>query len=74
MPRALSVRVRYLDEDLKPHDEEFTGYKAWVIQHEFDHTQGRVFVDRVAPLRRNLLKGKLLNLAKGKFRCDYKTR
>lgn len=74
VPRALSVRVRYLDEDLKPHDEEFTGYKAWVIQHEFDHTQGRVFVDRVAPLRRNLLKGKLLNLAKGKFRCDYKTR
>ena len=74
MPRSLSIRVRYLDEELKPHDEEFTGYKAWVIQHEYDHIEGRVFVDRVAPLRRNLLKGKLLNLAKGKYRCSYKTR
>ena len=74
VPRSLSIRVRYLDEELKPHDEEFTGYKAWVIQHEYDHIEGRVFVDRVAPLRRNLLKGKLLNLAKGKYRCSYKTR
>ena len=74
MPRARAVRVRSLDAELKPHDEEFTGYKAWVIQHEYDHTEGRVFVDRVAPLRRNLLKGKLLNLAKGKYRCSYKTR
>ncbi len=74
VPRSLSIRVRYLDEELKPHDEEFTGYKAWVIQHEYDHTEGHVFVDRVAPLRRNLLKGKLLNLAKGKYRCSYKTR
>jgi len=72
--RSLAIRVRYLDEELSPHDEEFSGYQAWVIQHEFDHTQGRVFVDRVAPLRRNLLKGKLLNLAKGKYRCSYKTR
>ncbi|MCM1301276.1 MAG: peptide deformylase [Bacteroides cellulosilyticus] len=74
VPRALSIRMRYLDRDLQPRDEEFTGYKAWVIQHEYDHIQGRVFVDRVAPLRRNLLKGKLLNLAKGKYKCAYKTR
>ena len=74
VPRSLSIRMRYLDEKLQPHDEEFTGLKAWVIQHEYDHIEGRVFVDRVAPLRRNLLKGKLLNLAKGKYRCGYKTR
>ena len=66
--------MRYLDKKMQPHDEEFTGLKAWVIQHEYDHIEGRVFVDRVAPLRRNLLKGKLLNLAKGKYRCGYKTR
>ena len=72
--RSLSIRMRYLDLDFKPHDEEFTGLKAWVIQHEYDHLEGIVFTDRVAPIRRNLLKGKLQNLAKGKYRCSYKTR
>jgi len=72
--RSLAIRMRYLDEDFVAHDEEFTGLKAWVIQHEYDHIEGRVFVDRLSPLRRQLLKGKLLALAKGKFRCSYKTR
>ena len=72
--RSVSVRMRYLDENFQPHDEEFTGYKAWVVQHEYDHLEGIVFIDRVAPLRRSLLKGKLLNLAKGKYRCTYKTK
>lgn len=72
--RSLSIRMRYLDQELKPHDEEFTGLKAWVIQHEYDHIEGTVFTDRISPLRRNLIKGKLLNLAKGKYRCSYKTR
>ncbi len=72
--RSLSIRMRYLDEELRPHDEEFTGLQAWVIQHEYDHIEGIVFTDRVSPLRRSLIKGKLLNLAKGKYSCTYKTR
>ncbi len=72
--RSLSIRMRYLDADFQPHDEEFTGLKAWVIQHEYDHIEGIVFTDRVSPLRRNLIKGKLLNLAKGKYSCGYKTK
>lgn len=72
--RSLRIRMRYLDEDFQPHDEEFTGLKAWVIQHEYDHIEGIVFTDRVSPLRRNLIKGKLLNLAKGKYKCAYKTK
>lgn len=72
--RSLSIRMRYLDEEFKPHDEEFVGLKAWVIQHEYDHVEGVVFTDRVSPLRRNLIKGKLLNLAKGKYSCSYKTK
>lgn len=72
--RSLGIRMRYLDENMQPHDEEFTGLKAWVIQHEYDHIEGTVFTDRISPLRRNLLKGKLLNLAKGKYRCAYKTK
>lgn len=74
VPRSLSIRMRYMDTDFVEHDEEFTGLKAWVIQHEYDHIEGVVFTDRIAPLRRQLLKGKLLNLAKGKYRCGYKTR
>ena len=73
VPRSLAIRMRYLDENFVEHDEEFHGLKAWVIQHEYDHIEGVVFTDRISPLRRNLLKGKLLNLAKGKYRAAYKT-
>ena len=74
VPRSLAIRMRYMDEDFVEHDEEFHGLKAWVIQHEYDHIEGIVFTDRISPLRRNLLKGKLMNLAKGKYRCAYKTK
>ena len=72
--RPVTIRMRYLDENFVEHDEEFDGYPARVIQHEYDHIEGKVFTDHLAPLRRNLLKGKILNLAKGKYRCSYKTK
>lgn len=72
--RPVRIRMRYLDENFVEHDEEFDGLPARVIQHEYDHIEGVVFTDRIAPLRRQLLKGKLLNLAKGKYRCAYKTK
>ena len=56
------------------HTDEFTGYAARVIQHEYDHLEGKVFTDRLTPLRRNLLKGKMTKLANGKYRCAYKTK
>ena len=74
MARSLSLRMRYMDTDFVEHDEEFTGLKAWVIQHEYDHIEGKVFSDRLSPLRRNLLKSKLQRLAGGKYRCSYKTK
>lgn len=72
--RSLAIRMRYLDENFQPHDEEFVGLPAWVIQHEYDHVEGVVFTDRLSPLRRNLIKGKLMNLAKGRYKCSYKTK
>lgn len=72
--RPVTIRMRYLDEHFAPHDEEFTGLPARVIQHEYDHLEGTVFTDRLSPLRRNLLKGKLQKLAAGKYRAAYKTR
>lgn len=72
--RPVAIRMRYLDENFVEHDEEFDGLPARVIQHEYDHIEGQVFTDHLSPLRRNLLKNKLLNLAKGKYRCSYRTR
>ncbi len=72
--RPVAIRMRYLDEEFREHDEEFDGLRARVIQHEYDHLEGRVFTDRLSPLRRQLLKSKLLGMAKGKYRCHYKTK
>jgi peptide deformylase len=51
----------------------FDGYKARIIQHEYDHTEGILFTDKVSPLRRRLLKSKLATISKGKFEANYKT-
>lgn len=72
--RPTSIRMRYLDENFVEHDEEFGGHAARVIQHEYDHLEGKVFTDRLSPLRRSLLKSKLTGLAKGKYRASYKTK
>lgn len=72
--RPTRIHVKYLDEDLHEHDEWVEGYLARVMQHEFDHLEGTMFVDRVSPLRKNMIAGKLKNIIKGKFRCSYRTK
>ncbi len=72
--RPIAIRMRYVDEDFVEHDELFEGLPARVIQHEYDHIEGEVFTDHLSPLRKNLIKSKLINLTKGKFRCSYKTK
>ena len=72
--RPRSVRIQYLDRDLQPHDEWVDGFVARVIQHEFDHLEGRVFVDHISGLRKQMIKKKLLNMAKGNFSCSYKVK
>lgn len=70
--RPKRIRVQYLDEELKPHDEWVDGYLARVMQHEFDHLEGVVFADRLSPLRKQLVKSKLRAILQGRFRCGYK--
>lgn len=72
--RPKRIRVEWLDEQMQPHDEWVSGYLARVMQHEFDHLDGKVFVDRVSPLRKHLLKSKLRALLQGRFRCGYRTK
>lgn len=70
--REGSIRIKYLDENFQPHEDVFDGIPARVVQHEYDHLEGMLFTDRVSPLRRRLLNGKLLAISKGKFDVDYK--
>ena len=72
--RPVAIRMRYLDENFAPHDEEFTGRPARVIQHEYDHLEGKVFTDLLSPLRRTLLKSKLTGFTKGKYKASYRTK
>ena len=70
--RARRIKITYQDLDFNEHTEVFEDYKARVVQHEYDHLEGKVFTDRINPLRRQLLKGKLTNIVKGKAHADYK--
>ncbi len=72
--RPTRIRVSYLDEDFLPHDEWVGGYLARVMQHEFDHLDGKMFVDRLSMLRKQMVRGKLGNLLRGNFRCAYKVK
>ena len=70
--RSKRIHVTYLDEDMQPHDEWVEGYLARVMQHEFDHLEGKMFIDHISPLRKQLIKSKLRALLQGRFRCAYK--
>lgn len=72
--RPSRIHVQYLDENFVEHDEWVDGFLARVMQHEFDHLEGKVFVDRLSPLRRQMNKNRLSNMAKGKVECTYKTK
>ncbi len=70
--RFLSITIKYLNEDFKPVTETFTGLAAVVLQHEYDHTDGILFTDKVNLLRKKFLKRKLALIAKGQFEKRYK--
>jgi peptide deformylase len=72
--RPEKVRIRYQDENFEEHDEIYDGIKARIIQHEYDHLEGILFIDKIAPLKKKLIKGKLNEIAKGKAKAAYKTR
>ena len=72
--RPTRIHVKYLDENFGEHDEWDEGYLARVMQHEFDHLEGTMFVDRISPLRKQLIKSKLKALLQGRCRAAYKVK
>ena len=71
--RETRIRIQYVDENFVEHDEVYVGWAARIIQHEYDHLEGTLFVDKISPIRRRLIGGKLQALAKGKIKPRYKT-
>ncbi|MEI6190335.1 MAG: peptide deformylase [Chitinophagia bacterium] len=70
--RPAEVTLSYLDENFVSHTETFKGISARVILHEYDHIEGKLFIDYLKPLRRKILQGKLNDISKGKVKVDYK--
>ena len=70
--RPARIRVRFLDENFAEQDKVFEGFGCRIVQHEMDHLDGYMFVDRVAPIRRKMMQSKLSGIAKGKARTTYR--
>lgn len=70
--RPKTITINYLDEDFVEHEETYTDFKARIVLHEYDHLEGHVFTDRITPLKKTLVRGKLENIAKGKIGARYK--
>ena len=72
IPRNEEVTLEYVDEHFTPQVKTFNGITARIILHEYDHIEGKLFIDYLKPLKRKLLKGKLDDISKGKIKVDYK--
>lgn len=74
VPRVEHIHLTWVDEDFQPHEEELTGFLSRVVQHECDHLEGKLYIDHVSAIRRQLISGKLKNIITGKKRVDYPVR
>lgn len=72
--RPSKIKVEYYNEDFEKVTEEFDRFACRMVQHEMDHLDGNLFVDRVAPIRRKMMSKKLLNISRGKVSAHYKTK
>jgi len=70
--RNEEVTLQYEDAQFQQHTKTFNGLTARIILHEYDHIEGKLFIDYLKPLKRKLLKGKLNDISKGKINVDYK--
>ncbi len=72
--RPSDIEIEYYDEKFVKHHETYSGLIARVIQHEYDHIEGKLFTDRISPFKRKMISGKLNDIASGKTTADYKTK
>ena len=72
--RKSTITIEYFDENFKKHTDTYDGLTARVIQHEYDHVDGILFIDKISALRKRMIKGKLMDISKGKVNAAYKMR
>ena len=72
--RIEKIHLKWQDENFEVHEKDIEGYLARVVQHECDHLDGKVFIDHISPIRKQLISGKLKKIVDGKVRCTYRTR
>lgn len=72
--RESRIRIQYYDENFVSHDEVYGDFFARCIQHEYDHIEGKLFIDHISGIRKQMIKGKLNNLIKGKTNCHYRVK
>lgn len=70
--RQETVKLSYLDENFNSVEEEFSGFAARVIQHEYDHIEGVLFIDKINAMKRRMIRGKLQDITKGKVKVGYR--
>lgn len=70
--RKAKIKIRYFDVQWMLHEEELDGMKARIVQHEYDHLEGKLFLDYLSPLKRRMLKGKLNDISKGEVDTEYR--
>ncbi|MGM9803938.1 MAG: peptide deformylase [Muribaculaceae bacterium] len=71
--RIEKIHLKWLDENFQEHEKDIEGYLARVVQHECDHLEGKVFIDHISAIRKQLISGKLKKIIDGKVRCTYRT-
>ena len=72
--RTEHVKLTWYDEKFQKHEQEFSGFASRIIQHEFDHLLGEVYTDHISPIRKQLIRKKLNNIAGGRVSCDYRVK
>lgn len=70
--RAATVRLKYMDENFKEQEATFNGISARVILHEYDHIEGKLFIDYLTPLKKRLIRKRLDDISTGKVKVDYR--
>lgn len=70
--RHPNIVINYLDENFEEHEVQLSGLAARIVQHEYDHIEGKLFVDKLGPLKKTMLKSKLDAISKGLIRVGYK--
>lgn len=70
--RLSNIKIKYVDENFVAHEEDYNGILARIIQHEYDHIEGKLFIDKISPIKKRLIAKKLDAITKGLVKPDYK--